>query len=50
MQAVDFHDEIHTALTELGDISNEAPTMEVIKDANKKAYKVLQECLSKIIT
>jgi len=34
----------------LGDISNEAPTMEVIKDANKKAYKVLQECLSKIIT
>lgn len=50
MRAVDFHDEIHTALTELGDISNEAPTMEVIKDANKKAYKVLQECLSKIIT
>ena len=50
MQEVDFHDEIHTALTELGEISNDAPTMEVIKDANKKAYKVLQECLSKIIT
>ena len=48
MQKVDFHDEIHTALFELGDISEEAPSMELIKNANKKAFLALKECLSKI--
>jgi len=48
MQKVEFHDEIHTALFELGDISKEAPSMELIKNANKKAFLALKECLSKI--
>jgi len=32
----------------LGDISKEAPSMELIKNANKKAFLALKECLSKI--
>tara|TARA_Y100001970_G_scaffold121071_1_gene150195 strand:- start:82054 stop:82809 length:756 start_codon:yes stop_codon:yes gene_type:complete len=37
MQKVDYHDDIHVALFELGDISAEAPSMEKIISANKKA-------------
>ncbi len=36
MQQVDYHDDIHVALYELGDISKEAPAMETIINANKK--------------
>lgn len=48
MQQVAFHDEIHSALTELGDISDDAPSMELIKSSNKKAFVILQECLSEL--
>jgi hypothetical protein len=46
MQNVDCHDDIHAALYELGDISREAPSMEVIINANKKAFQVIQEKLT----
>ena len=46
MQNVDCHDDIHTALYELGDISKEAPPIEVIINANKKAFQVIQEKLN----
>jgi hypothetical protein len=46
MRKVDFHDDIHVALYELGDISKEAPPMETIKNANKKAYIAIQEKLA----
>ena len=48
MKNVDSHDDIHVALFELGDISKEAPPMEVIINANKKAFKVIQEKLINI--
>ena len=48
MQNVDYHDDIHVALYELGDISKEAPPMEIIINANKKAFKVIQEKLINI--
>ena len=48
MQNIDYHDDIHVALYELGDISKEAPSMEVIINANKKAFKVIQEKLINI--
>ena len=46
MRKVDFHDDIHVALYELGDISKEAPPMETIKNANKKAYIAILEKLA----
>ena len=48
MQKVDCHDDIHAALYELGDISVEAPPMEKIINANKKALMVIQEKLTNI--
>lgn len=45
MKQVEGHDDVHVVLTELGDISGEPPTMETIKNANKKALRVLQEKL-----
>ena len=48
MQNVDYHEDIHVALYELGDISKEAPPMEIIINANKKAFKVIQEKLINI--
>jgi hypothetical protein len=48
MQNIDCHDDIHVALYELGDISKEAPSMEVIINANKKAFKIIQERLINI--
>ena len=46
MQEVDYHDVIHVALYELGDISKEAPTMETIKNANKKGVAAIQTHLT----
>ena len=43
MKKIDSHDDIHIALYELGDISKEAPSMEKIKNANKKAFMAIQE-------
>ena len=49
MQKVDCHDDIHVALYELGDISKVAPPMEVIINANKKAFKVIEEKLTDML-
>ena len=46
MQAVLGHDEVHVVLAELGDISTEAPDMDKIKNANKRALSTLKECLA----
>ena len=43
MAAVDSHDDVHKVLSELGDISVEAPTMDTIKRANKAALSTLNE-------
>jgi len=43
MQQVEFHDQIHTVLSVLGDISEEAPSMDTIKSANITALKTLKE-------
>src|SRR4029450_3166945 len=45
MKQVEGHDEVHVVLTELGDISVEPPAMETIRNANKKALRVLKEKL-----
>ena len=42
MEAVEGHDVVHTPLSELGDISKEAPTMEAIKNANVLALKAIK--------
>ena len=48
MKKIDCHDDIHAALYELGDISEEAPPMETIISANKKALIVIQKKLANI--
>lgn len=48
MQRVDGHDEVHTVLKELGDISGEPPDMDTIRNANRKALSVLKERLAAI--
>jgi hypothetical protein len=50
MNQVAYHDEIHTSLYELGDISIEAPSMEKIISANKKGFVVIQEQLADMKT
>jgi glutathionyl-hydroquinone reductase len=50
MSQVAYHDEIHTSLYELGDISIEAPSMEKIISANKKGFVVIQEQLADMKT
>ena len=42
MKTVDGHDDIHVVLSELGDISQESPTMDALKTANKNALKALK--------
>ncbi|MEM9176980.1 MAG: glutathione S-transferase family protein [Myxococcota bacterium] len=46
MHDVPAHDDIHTVLAELGDISQEAPSMERIVGANKSALGVLKTRLA----
>ena len=48
MTEMEFHDVVHTALIELGDISVEAPDMETIKNANKRALQALNGALADI--
>ena len=48
MNQVNYHDEVHASLYELGDISSEAPSMETIINANKKGFIDLQEQLVKM--
>lgn len=45
MQQVDSHDDVHVVLAELGDISQEPPSMERIKTANKRALQALNRRL-----
>jgi len=42
MKGVDGHDDVHVALTELGDISERAPDMEQIKQANRRALGAIK--------
>jgi len=42
MQQAPFHDEAHTVLAEIGDISREAPSMDTIRSANIDAIGVLK--------
>lgn len=46
MTLIDGHDDVHVVLKEIGDISVEAPSMDTIRNANKRALKVLQERIS----
>ena len=46
MQAVPGHDDVHVVLAELGDISEQAPAMDTIRNANKRALSVLKERLA----
>ena len=46
MAQIDGHDDVHVVLAELGDISTEAPTMEAIKNANKRALGALKARLT----
>ena len=48
MTKIKYHDDVHTALIELGDISVEAPAMETIVNANKRAFSVLKERLAEM--
>jgi glutathione S-transferase len=45
MKQVDGHDDVHTVLAELGDISVTPPDMETIKNANKSALRTLKSRL-----
>lgn len=42
MMRVDGHDDVHVALTELGDISERAPDMDQIKQANRRALGAIK--------
>ena len=48
MTMVPYHDEVHVALSEMGDISREAPDMETIVNANKAAFKALGKAITEI--
>jgi glutathione S-transferase len=48
MTKIDGHDDVHVVLKEIGDISREAPTMDTIKQANKRALQVLQNKINEI--
>jgi glutathione S-transferase len=43
MAATDSHDEAHTSLTVLGDISVKAPGINTIKEANKRGYSAVMK-------
>lgn len=45
MKQVQGHDDVHVVLKELGDISVEPPTMETIRNANKRALQTLKRKL-----
>ncbi len=48
MHAIPGHDDVHVVLSVLGDISQEAPTMDTIKAANKGALSTLKERLAEM--
>ena len=48
MKQLPGHDNVHTVLTELGDISIDPPSMDSIKNANKKALRALKAALASL--
>lgn len=48
MQQIDGHDDVHVVLKDLGDISEQAPDMETIKNANKNALRTLKQRLASL--
>ena len=48
MTKVPYHDEVHVALSEMGDISQVAPDMETIVNANKAAFRALGKAIEEI--
>lgn len=48
MKNLEGHDDVHVVLEELGDISLAAPSMDLIKSANKRALQVLQQKIDDI--
>jgi glutathione S-transferase len=48
MSNLDGHDDVHVVLRELGDISEVAPSMDQIKNANKQALSVLKNRLAEL--
>ena len=48
MTKVPYHDEVHVALSEMGDISQEAPDKDTIVGANKAAFKALSTAIAAI--
>lgn len=48
MREVDGHDDVHVVLAELGDISQEPPSMDTIRNANKRALAALNAKLEEI--
>ncbi|MDC0214637.1 glutathione S-transferase family protein [Gammaproteobacteria bacterium] len=46
MKEVDQHDDVHLVLSELGDISEGAPTIEALMDANMKGFSVIGQNLA----
>jgi len=48
MKGLAAHDDVHVVLAELGDISDEPPSMESIKNANRAALKTLRARLAEL--
>ena len=48
MQSVKAHDDVHVVLSELGDISQSAPSMDTIKQANRSALQALNSRLAQL--
>ena len=48
MKQLDGHDDVHVVLSELGDISEEPPSMDTIRNANKNALKTLKARLAEL--
>ena len=48
MATLEGHDDVHVVLEDLGDISREAPSMDTIKNANKRALQVLKKKIEEI--
>jgi glutathione S-transferase len=46
MAKVEGHDAVHIVLAEIGDISRQAPDMETIRNANKRALRTLKATLA----
>ena len=48
MKQIDGHDDVHVVLAELGDISQEPPSMDAIRSANKNALRALKGKLGEL--